>query len=122
MATLPVVLLVEDDRELLESWQMAAEGAPFQFRFADGSEQALAFAAAERLDVVVADYRIPGPLDGLDVLKQIGDRWPDVDRILLSGSPPVGVENLANVRVLLKPCSFDELMASMAPHGAGGHA
>jgi DNA-binding NtrC family response regulator len=122
VAKLPVVLFVDDDRELLESWQMAAQGAPFQFRFAGGSDQALAVAAAEHLDVVVADYRIPGPMDGIGLLERIGHRWPEVERILISGSPPVGLEQLANVRVLLKPCSLHELLATLRALVSGGGA
>jgi DNA-binding NtrC family response regulator len=113
LVTHPVVLVVDDDRELIESYQMAAEGTPFKFRFAAGSDEALAAAEAEQPDVVVADYWLPGPLDGIGLLQEVGERWPRASRVLISGSPPVGISRLANVRVLLKPCRFDELLATL---------
>ena len=121
MAALPVVLLVDDDVDLLESWEMAANGAPLQLQFARSADEALAKASARRPDIVIADYWMPGDLDGIGLLKEVANRWPSARRILMSGAPPVGSDHghLPNVQVLLKPFSFEELLATLLPTPSG---
>ncbi len=77
------LLLVDDEplnlrvlRDLLEDrWRIHE---------ATSGKEALEVADRERLDVVVADQRMPG-MTGVDLLEEIGRRRPDVAGIVLTG-------------------------------------
>jgi YesN/AraC family two-component response regulator len=51
---------------------------------AQSAEQALALLENNRFDAVISDYQMPFQ-NGLDLLRQVKDRWPATRRIILSG-------------------------------------
>jgi adenylate cyclase len=74
-----VRLLVVDDNELnrdMLSRRLGARG--FQVEAAGNGEKALARLGEERFDTVLLDVMMPG-LSGLDVLRQVRQRWPELD-------------------------------------------
>ena len=78
------VLLVDDEREfvqtLSERLQMRDVGSAIAY---DG-ESALNLVADDAPDVMILDLKMPG-IDGIEVLKQVKDKTPDVEVIILTG-------------------------------------
>jgi DNA-binding NarL/FixJ family response regulator len=83
-------VLIVDDHPLYRDGvvQMLAHRAPnLRCRVArDGAEALAALQRDERCDLVIADHRLPGPLDGLALLARVGAMDPTAARVLVSGS------------------------------------
>lgn len=111
------VLLVDDDIDALDGYAVALRGLGHRLRFAEGADEALARLAEEPVDVLVTDYRMPCG-DGVTLMREVADEWPDVVRILVTGwlAPEEAAasreEGLAH-RVLLKPFGRDALRAAL---------
>lgn len=82
----PSVLLVEDEvlirldtADQLRALGMAVTEA------ADAQEALSVLESGIRVDVVFTDIRMPGKLDGLDLVRVIRERYPEVKVILCSG-------------------------------------
>jgi len=102
------VLVVDDERAVREGLRRALRRRALRVREADSAEQALVELDREPVDVVVSDQWMPG-LDGLELLRLVRERHPDVARILLTGRPDLrlalGAVNQGEVfRLLTKPC------------------
>lgn len=83
------ILIVEDhplfrDALLRVLGSGAAPGAR-RCTGAGSAEQALATLAHAEIDLVIADWKLPRS-DGLALLETVGQRWPTVARVLLSGA------------------------------------
>jgi len=94
-------------RSQRDEWEMA---------FAGSGAEALALLEKGHFEVVVSDMRMPG-MDGAEFLTTVMRRYPDVVRIILSGSSEwelimksVGPAH----QYLNKPCNADELKATIA--------
>lgn len=78
------VLLVDDEREfvqtLSERLQMRDVGSAIAY---DG-ESALNLVAEDAPDVMILDLKMPG-IDGIEVLKQVKAKNPDIEVIILTG-------------------------------------
>lgn len=101
------VLFVDDERRVLNSVRGMFRREFDLFLAADG-ETAVNIASQERIDVIVADQRMPG-MSGTDVLGKVKQLSPNTIRILLTGyADPAAVESSINVgevfRFLGKPC------------------
>jgi DNA-binding NtrC family response regulator len=77
------VLFVDDEQFVLNSLERYLAGAPYRMRFAISGRMALAIMATEPVGVVVSDMRMPN-MDGVELLKTVKERWPEVVRIALS--------------------------------------
>jgi DNA-binding NtrC family response regulator len=80
------VLLVDDEVELLESLQPVLERRGLKVMTAASGEKGLAILDETVIDVVVLDIKMPG-LDGLEVLRRIKAKRPEVEVVLLTGHP-----------------------------------
>lgn len=64
-------------------------------------------------DLVIVDYQLPG-MNGLEIARCVGERWPDTPVILISGKPPPGirerVKGLGLAGFLRKPFSPTQLV------------
>jgi DNA-binding NarL/FixJ family response regulator len=83
------LLLVEDHPLYRDGLLgMLHRSAPLlQCRVADRAESALHMLRAHpEIDVVLADHRLPGSMDGLAFLVQVGQEFPTAARVLVSGS------------------------------------
>jgi DNA-binding response OmpR family regulator len=80
------ILLVEDDRKLLDVMRRYLENRGFAVVFTDNGSEALLFARDSRPDLVVADVEVPG-LDGLSLCKAIKSsaETASVPVIIISG-------------------------------------
>ncbi len=100
------VLVVDDDAAVRFSVE-GVLGLEFDVQGAASVDEALMRLQQADFDVVLSDYRMPGR-SGLDLLRTVTERYPDVMVILLTGHPDLTeLQNPANVqavvRVLSKP-------------------
>ncbi len=77
------VLVVDDDATIRESLSEALTDDTTEVRMAEDAERALSIIDERLPDVVISDVRMPG-LDGLALLKLLGERAPSVDVILMT--------------------------------------
>ena len=118
----PLVLVVEDAAivrettcELLEAWGCRAIGA------ADGAE-ALAIVAQspEPFACVITDLRLPGELDGLDIVRQLRAQRPDyLPAIMTTADPALNRGEAEGVTTFIKPLApsrLKETLDSMLAH------
>ena len=91
------VLVVEDELLLLTSLSSALQAAGFATVEAANAEDAMQILGAEPIGLVVTDLRMPGRLDGVDLVKWLANTRPSVpvvvttayhaDRAALGGVP-----------------------------------
>ena len=79
---------------------------------ADG-EEALVLIEKQSFDVVVLDVRMPGSRNGIEILREIKNRWPLIEVIMLTGhamleAARTGME-VGAFDYIIKPADFDEL-------------
>ena len=106
-----LVLFVDDEPNILRSIQRGLWEESYQKRFVESGEKALEIMSQEDVWVVVTDMRMPG-MNGLELLQQVQERFPDVVRIILTGYSQVttliSAINTGRVfRYLTKPWKTD---------------
>lgn len=81
-----VVLVVEDDPGVLNAMAMSLQSLGCTVLEAGCGQSALAaLDEGPRPDVVIADYRLPGPLDGIETVARIRERIGPVPACVISG-------------------------------------
>ena len=78
------VLLVDDEKEFLEIMSERMESRGMVVTTADTAEQALSILEKETFDAIVMDFQMPG-MDGMEALKSMKDKKPELQIILLTG-------------------------------------
>ncbi len=112
----PSLLLVDDDRRVLESMADWLRGQGYDLdtsaRYADALERL----RGKSYDLVLADVRL-GDGDGFDLLEQCRRNWPSTQVILLTGygTPDGAIEAIraGAFDYLTKPLIDDELLMSV---------
>ena len=77
------VLVVEDDRDLLEAVCTTLELAGFPVLGAADAASALELLAAREIGLVLSDVGM-APMDGLTLLGEIRRRWPETPVVLMT--------------------------------------
>ncbi len=107
------VLLVDDEKEFLDTLVKRIKKRNVNAYGAGSGEEALAFLNQKPMDVVVLDVRMPG-MDGIQALREIKQRYPLTEVIMLTGhaSLEVAIEGmeLGAFDFLMKPIDIDELL------------
>ena len=107
------VLIVEDDRGLLEAYTDVLLEAGFDVAAASNGTGALRALDGDAFDVVLTDVVMPG-CTGLDILRAVRERDLDVPVVLVTGNPSVesavGAVEMGALHYLLKPVGRDELI------------
>ena len=80
----PKILVVDDDRASVEAVVEVLEREGYDLLAASGGREALGILAAEDIDVVITDEKMPD-LSGIDLLKRIKDNYPYTQVIILTG-------------------------------------
>ncbi|AGK57352.1 two component sigma-54 specific Fis family transcriptional regulator [Hyphomicrobium denitrificans 1NES1] len=83
MTALPTVLVVDDEQRSLESLQRILEDC-FDVKTAVSAEEAEEILENEWVQVILCDQRMPN-VSGVEFLKSVRGRWPDVVRMIISG-------------------------------------
>lgn len=111
---LPVVLVIDDEAPLLRAFQRVLR-RHFEVLVARSAAEARALAGVRELDLVLADYLMPGE-DGVTCIRRLRELGHEAPALIVSASP--GSEVRAAVReglvaaVLEKPWDSDELLAT----------
>ncbi len=111
------VLVVDDEPDFLETIvnrflkrKIEATGVP-------GGEAALALMKEKIFDVVLLDIKMPGGMDGIEILREIKKIQPLTEVILLTGHASVetSIEGLKSgaFDYLIKPVKFAELLEKL---------
>lgn len=78
------LLLVDDDEDMLYVLHRLLRNETYQVLTAENGEQALDLLAANRIDVILTDQRMPGML-GTELLCRVKELYPETVRIVQSG-------------------------------------
>lgn len=109
------VLIVEDDGQIAELvTEMMAE-LGYQVTRASTASEALDLLRADKVDMVFSDVMMPGGMDGLQMSREIRQRYPHVPVLLTSGYAEVIRRTMSatDVRILAKPFQLEELGAAL---------
>ena len=112
----PTVLCVDDEPDILDSLvTYLGPAVPAEVVAASSGPQALNLLEQMegRVDTVLCDFRM-GPMDGLEVLRRVKARWPEVPRIMMTAFPDmhlvIDAVNRGGIgRFLVKPFAPAEL-------------
>jgi two-component system response regulator PrrA len=116
IGSLPRVLVVDDDQDLLASLERGLRLAGFDVRTAEDGAQALDAVTRKPPDALVLDVTMPH-VDGVEVVRRLRGTGDDVPVLLLSARAGIddrvlGLEAGAD-DYLVKPFAFDELVARL---------
>lgn len=110
------VLLVDDERDILDSLKTLLENAVSGVRCetAESGAQALEILKKGGIDLIVSDFKMPG-MNGLAFLEQARKIAPEVPRIMMTAFPHLEVAvaaiNEARVEIFLtKPMDPDKFI------------
>jgi response regulator RpfG family c-di-GMP phosphodiesterase len=109
----PRVLLVDDEESILAALCRLLRREPYEILTARQADEALALLAAQPVQLVIADHRMPGR-SGTALLREVQQRWPDTIRIVLSGYSEVkaiiaAINDGAIYKFITKPWNDEEL-------------
>lgn len=111
------VLFVDDEEAILEALEHCTFDEEWEMLTAGSGPEALEVLSRSQVSVVVSDYRMPG-MNGVELLKQVHERFPKTIRMILSGyaEAHVVVEaiNEGHVdRFLAKPWDDEDLIRAV---------
>ena len=113
----PIVLVVDDDDLVRETFAVLLRALSYQVLTAEGGEEALALLENQGVDVILSDQVMPN-MTGDQLLREVARRWPDVERILITGFATMdslikGVNDGNIGYYLSKPVSQETLTAAI---------
>ena len=84
------ILMVDDEPNVLKSFQRALRKEPYTLMTAPGGEAGLQLLEAREVSLVISDYNMPG-MNGLEFLKAVNARHPHILGIMLTGQAEIEV-------------------------------
>ena len=117
---LPAILVVDDEVRSQEALRRTLE-EDFEVLCASGADEAMAILEREQMiagiRIVLCDQRMPGTT-GVQFLREVRGRWPDIVRIILSGYTDAediisGVNEAGIWQYLLKPWQPEQLLLTL---------
>ncbi|PRQ06500.1 response regulator [Enhygromyxa salina] len=114
------VIVVDDDIDVLKAMMRLLDGHA-TVKVALGAEAALEHLDKAKLegivyDTVIVDFTMKGP-NGAWLLRQVRDKYPDTERMLVSGHSYMDLANFLDPglvqRFLEKPLDFDDLIEAV---------
>ncbi len=79
------VLIVDDDRAILESSQAIVESAGYAVQTAETARDAIRKAKSDWFDIALLDIKLPD-MEGTELLKQLQEIKPRMIKIMVTGS------------------------------------
>jgi two-component system response regulator HydG len=116
------LLIVDDERAVREACREAAAALGYRTSASESAEQALRLIESQNIDVMLLDLKLPGT-GGLEVLRQIKRRRPDIEIIVVTGhgtvESAVQAMKAGAYDYVTKPFSLEELKLLL--ERAAGH-
>ncbi len=110
------VLLVDDEREFVETLSERLQMRDYASAAVYGGEEALSIVEEDEPEVMVLDLKMPG-IDGLEVLRQVKKKHPHVEVIVLTGHGSAEIKKLClelgACAYLEKPVDIEKLTQAM---------
>ncbi|MFK3691790.1 response regulator [Agrobacterium tumefaciens] len=107
--TVSHVLIVEDEPLILMSTVDMVEELGHTVHEANSAEHALGVLETNRIDTLLTDVGLPG-MSGIELAKQVRDRWPDVRIVFASGDDSAKTASgIADAHQLSKPFTIEGL-------------
>jgi CheY-like chemotaxis protein len=114
------VLVVDDDPIQLRTFRRVLAGLGYTVEARSKGEEAIALLRASEespFDLLLVDMLLGGPLDGLQVIERIREKFPDQKAIIVSGHAPSERAEAAigqGLPWLAKPYTLDDLAGTIA--------
>lgn len=113
---LPTVLVVDDEVRSQEALRRTLD-EEFEVLSASSAAEALQVLETEWIQIVLCDQRMPGT-SGVQLLRQVRERWPDAVRLIISGYTDsediiAGVNDGGIYQYILKPWQPEQLLLSL---------
>jgi len=117
----PKILLIDDEQDFVRLLAARLEARDFPVVMAFDASEGLRRVESESPSVVVLDVNLPDR-SGLDVLREIKERWPLVQVVMLTGQSDVGTAvagmKLGALDYLVKPVDIEPLSRAIERAGA----
>lgn len=105
----PTILIVDDDPRVVSLLREFLEEEGFSVSYAGNGQNALYAIERNPPDVVLADIRMP-VMDGMTLLREITNRWDEIDVIMMSATEsPAGLD----VPFIQKPFDLNEVYTTI---------
>ena len=116
MATLPTILVIDDEIRSQESLRRTLE-EDFTVRTASSASEGRTIMERETIQVILCDQRMP-EITGVEFLKEVRERWPDTVRIIISGYTETqdiiaGVNEAGIYQYVMKPWHPESLILTV---------
>lgn len=108
-----IVLLVDDDPQLLNALGRVLHREKYKILTASSAEEALKIMSGICVSVIVTDQKMPGR-SGVELLKDVRQRFPDTVSIMLTGEADMetaiqAINHGQIYRFFVKPCNEVDL-------------
>jgi len=107
------LLLVDDEPDFKEVMQRHLGQAGIRLSVSECCSDGLELLAHQQIDVVIMDMNMPG-MDGIQCLRKVKERWPQIEVIILTGHASVksGIEGMESgaFDYCIKPIDVEELI------------
>ncbi len=107
------ILIVDDENDFREAIIKRLRARKFDADGADSGPKALEMLDARDFDVIILDVKMPG-MDGIEALRQIKLRKPEVEVVMLTGHASVesGIQGmqLGAFDYVMKPVALEDLL------------
>ena len=107
----PFILIIDDDQRILRALRLVLRDE-YEVLLASCLSEARTQLTSARVQIVLCDQRMPDGL-GSDFLSLVANEYPEMLRLLHSGSPPDNIDQLLASKaihgLIVKPASIDDL-------------
>lgn len=107
------VLVIDDEVDVRTGMKLLLEELGCSVALADGALLALTLAAADKVDMVISDFRLKGNASGIDAIRQVQQIQPHAYALLITGDTApdrLRQAHAANIELLHKPVVLNELI------------
>ena len=110
------ILVVDDEGIVLDSCQRVLKEDGLEVLLVTSADKAIAAIEDEEPSVLLMDVKMP-VRDGMDLMREVKERWPDVPIIVMSGYHTTETieeaDKMGAVAFINKPFTPDELLETI---------